>query len=81
MNIIDKRTKAQTELFLLDTGTGFMYKNELYILITPKGETTNYYNKVVLNCQTNELIELNGRTRVELVDITITIKNYEMLTL
>lgn len=77
MHIIDKRKNVQTELFLLDTGTGFMYKGELYILITPKGEATKYCNKVALNCKTNKLVELSECTRVELVSVTITIQNYE----
>ena len=77
MNIIDKRKNVQTELFLLNTGTGFMHKGELYILITPKGESTKNSKKVALNCRVNKLVELSECIRVELVNITITIKNYE----
>ena len=76
MNIIDKR-KVETELFLLNTGTAFVYETELYILITPKGESTKNSKKVALNCRVNKLVELSECIRVELVNITITIKNYE----
>ena len=76
MYIIDKRN-VKKELFFLDTGAGFAYKNEIYIVITPKGVATKGSNKVVLNCRTNKLEELSEGVRVEPINITITVENYE----